>query len=367
MRVLTLNPGSSSVKLAVVDDGTATAQLTRGSWSGARLAELDTFAERHGPVDAVAVRIVHGGTRTGSVRLDDTELTELERWTPLAPLHQPRSLTLAHHARSALPGVAVIGCFDTAFHAGLPARAATYPLPPRWRRQYGVRRYGFHGLSLAYASRQAARLLGRPPAELGLVCCHLGAGASVTAVEAGRSVDTSMGFTPLEGVAMATRSGSIDPGILLYLMRHHGLSVSEIDTELNRHSGLAGLSGTGGDIRDVLAARARGDADAALALEVYLHRLRREIAAQAVSLAVVDAVVFTGGVGEHQPWLRAEVFAGAHFGIEVDPVRNVAGGDRAIGAGGGAEVLVITSREDLELAREAEKVLAGTPLGAPTP
>ncbi|PXY36983.1 acetate/propionate family kinase [Prauserella flavalba] len=358
MRVLTVNPGSSSLKLAVVEGGTGLAELTLDHWSGASGGELARFAGAHAQLDAAAVRVVHGGARRGPVRLDETVLGELERWVPMAPLHQPRSVALARHLLGVLPGVPVVACFDTAFHADLPERAATYALPHGWRATYGIRRYGFHGLSLAHACRQAARVLGAPPAELGLVCCHLGAGASVTAVDGGRSVDTSMGFTPLEGVPMATRAGSIDPGIPLYLMRQHGFSVSQVDTELNHHSGLAGLSGTSGDIREVVAARAHGDPAARLALDVYVHRLRREIAAAAVSLPALHAVVLTGGVAEHQAGLRAELFTGAHFGIRVDPVRNAADGDRVISTGGsGVAVVLIACREDLELARQTELLL----------
>ncbi|WP_199432257.1 acetate/propionate family kinase [Qaidamihabitans albus] len=366
MRVLTVNPGSSSLKISVLDGTERIGDLTIGDWDGGtQIGDVNDMAELYGPVDAVAVRIVHGGERTAPARLDAHTLADLERWVPLAPLHQARSLGLVRHILAALPGVPVVGGFDTAFHAGLPARAATYALPRGWREDYGIRRYGFHGLSLAHATRETARLLGRPETELGLVCCHLGAGVSVTAVDGGRSADTSMGFTPLDGVPMATRPGALDPGILLHLQRHHGLSSDEIDDALNRSSGLAGLSGTGGDIRDVLRARAAGDPDAALAAEVYLHRLRREIAAAAVSLPRVDAVVLTGGVAEHHPALRAELFAGAHFGLRVDAARNAGAGDRLISPDGvPVAIAVVGCREDLELARQAGQALSGDSAGA---
>lgn len=367
MRVLTVNPGSSSLKLAVVDGGVVSAADHVAEWDGVTRDELDDFAAAQPPVDAVSVRIVHGGRRRAPVVLDEDVLADLQRLVPLAPVHQPRSLTLARHARNLPAAVPVVGCFDTAFHAGLPAHAATYALPRRWRDHYGLRRYGFHGLSLAHATRRTAEVLGRPLERLRLVCCHLGAGASVTAVVGGASVDTSMGFTPLEGVAMATRCGSIDPGIPLYLVREHGLAPSDVESALNVDSGLAGLSGTSGDIREVRRARARGDPDAALALDVYLHRLRREIAAQAVSTVEPDAVVLTGGVAEHQPELRAELFAESLLGVEVDADRNRGTGDRLISAQSSRTAAVlVTCQEELELARSGESVLADRPTHAPT-
>ncbi|EHR50874.1 acetate kinase [Saccharomonospora marina XMU15] len=362
MRVLTLNPGSSSLKLALVRDGAAEMTSTLDKWDGSAPPGLAEFAAA---IDAVAVRIVHGGNRAEPVVLTERALAELEELTPYAALHQPRSLAIARHAMAALPRVPVVGCFDTAFHADLPARASTYAVPAAWRREHGIRRYGFHGLSVAYATAWTARLLGRPVAQLGMVCCHLGAGVSVTAVEGGRSVDTSMGLTPLDGVPMATRSGAIDPAIPLYLVRRAGMSPADVERALQQESGLAGLSGTSGDIRDVLAARALGDPDARLAVEVYLHRLRREIAAAVVSLSHVDAVVLTGGVAEHQPDLMAELVAGAGLGLSHASARRAAaGGDGAEGVisppDAPVPVVVVTSREDLELASQTEHLLGST-------
>lgn len=365
MRVLTLNPGSSSLKLAIVEDGAAVAESVVDSWDGASLRELDTLVGPRGTldVDAVAVRVVHGGDRASPVVLTRDVLAELEQLVPLAPLHQPRSLALARHAAAALPGVPVVGCFDTSFHARLPARARTYAVPRSWRERHGVRRYGFHGLSVGYACRTAARLLGASPADLGLICAHLGAGVSVTAVDGGRSVDTSMGLTPLDGVAMATRPGALDPGIPLYLARTRDVGLAELEDALLHGSGLAGLTGTSGDIREVLRGRERGDPDAELALDVYLHRLRREIAAAAVSLPRRDAVVLTGGVAEHQPALRAELVEGAHLGLDIDPARNGsarAGCDAVISPRDApVAVAVVACREDLELARHTEDLLVG--------
>jgi acetate kinase len=330
MRVLTVNPGSSSVKLAVVDDGVEVAHVDVDVAAG---GPLTTLIGQWQPIDAVGVRFVHGGRRTEPVLLDTAEVTRLAELTPLAPLHQPLSLALAELAMKALPGK-VFACFDTAFHTGLPEAAARYALPDRWVREHDLRRYGFHGLSCAYALRRTAEVLSADPDELQMVCCHVGAGVSVTAIRDGHSVDTSMGFTPLEGAMMATRSGSVDPGLLLYLLRSGVTDVAGLDDALDRGSGLAGMTGTSGDIREVLAARAAGDAAAALAIEVYLHRLRREIGAMIASLDRLDALVFTGGVAEHQPALLDELTTKLGiFGVHT-----------------ATRVLVVAAREELEIA-----------------
>ncbi|MFD2468686.1 acetate/propionate family kinase [Amycolatopsis silviterrae] len=356
MRILTLNPGSSSLKAAVVHDGAA---VGWAAWqSGLSGAVLDAV-ERWPVPDAVAVRFVHGGTQKAPVLVTDRLLAHLDRLVPLAPIHQPLSLEVAKQVRTLLPEVPVVACFDTAFHAGLPDPAAHYPLPREWTRQNRLRRYGFHGLSVQYAVHRTAELLRRPAEKLQLVCAHVGAGVSVTAVRGGRSVDTSMGFTPLEGPAMATRSGSIDPGLLLHVMKTAQMGPDELADALCLRSGLAGMSGTSGDLGEVRTAAAGGSADAALAVAVYVHRLRREIGAAAVSLDRLDALVFTGGVAEYQPETVAEVARGLGvLGLRVGPLMR-SGADRAISAdGSAAPVLVIRAREDLELARGAEAVLA---------
>jgi acetate kinase len=204
----------------------------------------------------------------------------------------------------------VVACFDTAFHATIPDAAAVYAVPWRWTSEYGTRRYGFHGLSHAWASRRAAALLGRDVAELSMVTCHLGAGASLAAVRGGVSVDTTMGFTPMDGLVMATRSGSVDPGLLLWVQQRHGVSAADAERMLDRESGLLGVSGVSGDMREVLAAAARGVSRAQLALDVYVHRLRASIAAMAASLERLDALVFTGGVGENAAAIRDQACAG---------------------------------------------------------
>ncbi|MCS7479357.1 acetate/propionate family kinase [Umezawaea endophytica] len=358
MRTLVVNPGSSSLKLSVVDGGVQVASRTLDGWGGvpARWPILDVLAAS-GPVDAVGVRIAHGGDRDGPRLLDEGELRALEEFVPLAPLHQPRSLALARVVVEVLPDVRVFGCFDTSFHAGMPAHATTYPVPREWTERFRLRRYGFHGLSCAYAVRAAAGALGRDPAGLSLLCCHVGSGVSVTAVLDGRSVDTSMGLTPLDGVAMATRSGGLDPGLLLHVQRTGGLSAGEVESALTHHSGLAGLSGTSGDVRRVLAARAAGDEHADLAIRVYLHRLRREIGAARVSLDRLDALVLTGGVAEHEPALVAELLDGlAHLGIAVAPAALAGTGDRVVSPETArTRVLLVAAGEDVEIAHQVER------------
>jgi acetate kinase len=352
-RVLVVNAGSSSLKLRVLSSG-------RLSWR-ADLAPSDSVAEAlgtAGPVDAAGHRIVHGGTAyTSAVVIDAEVLKGLEALTELAPLHQPAALAGVRAVSAALPGVPQVACFDTAFHATLPAVAATYALPDAWRTRWGLRRYGFHGLSHSYASRRAAVLLGADPAAIRVVSCHLGAGASLAAVQGGRCVDTTMGFTPLEGLVMATRSGTVDPGLLLWLQTSAGLSAREISETLERRSGLSGLAGTA-DMREVLD---RSDPAAVLAVGVYLHRLRGSIAAMAAATNGLDVLVFTGGVGENAPKIREKAMAGLGFlGVRADPLRNGAGeGDREIGASGAAvRCLVIEAREDIEIARQVRELLA---------
>ena len=302
--------------------------------------------------DAVGHRVVHGGPdlREATI-LDESVFATIEAVTPLAPLHQPRALAGIRAVQAALPGVPVVACFDTAFHATLPAAAATYALPEDWRRRWPLRRFGFHGLSHQYAVRRAADLLGGLPPRM--VTCHLGAGASLCAVLDGRSVDTTMGFTPLEGLVMNTRSGSVDPGLVLWLINEAGLAPAEVAEGLERRAGMAGLSGTSGDLREIGAGT--------LAFDVYVHRLRREIAAMAVALGGLDALVFTGGVGEHQPAVRAAAGAGLGFlGVEVDPHGNATtASDGEIGAAGApVRTLVVTAREDLEISRQVREHLA---------
>ncbi|MBN6040357.1 acetate/propionate family kinase [Amycolatopsis sp. 195334CR] len=357
MRVLTLNPGSSSLKAAMVHNGVAkgwaaweTADPATDSWM------VGDALRRWPEPDAVAVRFVHGGGRTAPAIVDDIVLADLDRLTPLAPLHQPLSLDVVRVVRGLRPDLPVVACFDTTFHTGLPEAAAHYALPKAWTSQGRLRRYGFHGLSYQYTVRRASELLGGD--ELRLVCCHLGAGVSVTAVRDGRSVDTSMGFTPLEGPAMATRSGSVDPGLLLYVMETGPMTPAEMTDALVHRSGLAGMSGTTGDLREVLAAREAGEPDAKLAYDVYLHRLRREIGAAAMSLDRLDALVFTGGVAEYQPEVVHDVIRGLGV-LGVTTADDHGDGDRFLNSPDAAVVtLIVFTREDVELARGAECALS---------
>jgi acetate kinase len=374
-RVLVVNAGSSSLKLHVVGDGridvnavTATADLPaigRSADGGTDAADIKSAVDSFGPVGAVGHRVVHGGTQYAApVRIDATVRERLADLTDLAPLHQPKSLAALDAVSEALPGVPAVACFDTAFHATIPAAAATFALPAQWRKRWALRRYGFHGLSHAYASRRAADLVAEgSSAGLRVVTCHLGAGASLAAVKDGISVDTTMGFTPLDGLVMATRSGSVDPGLVLWLEEHEHLPPGEIAAALESGSGLTGLAGTG-DMRAVLARAADGDESALLGREVYLHRLRAGIAAMAAAMDGLDVLVFTGGVGENAAEIRARAAAGLGFlGVSVDESRNapgagVHGADWEIsGLGAKVRTFVIAAREDLEIAAEVRGVL----------
>ena len=318
-------------------------------------AELDAALHRLGSADAVGHRIVHGGTDyTGAVEIDDLVVERLRALTDLAPLHQPKSLAALDAVMAALPGVPSVACFDTAFHATLPEAAATYAIPRDWWRRRHVRRYGFHGLSHAYASRRAAEMGG----GVRVVSCHLGAGASLAAVLDGRSVDTTMGFTPLEGLVMATRSGNVDPGLLLWLLEHEEVDTAALQQALEHESGMLALAGSA-DMREVLA---RDDPEARLALDVYVHRLRASIAAMTASLGGLDALVFTGGVGENAAPVRARAAAGlAYLGVAIDEAANAdAVPDADVSAAGAAvRTLVIAAREDLEIAWQVREVLGG--------
>ena len=371
MTVVVVNAGSSSLKVSVLDAAdNVTESLELDAWDGSPdHRALTDFLTRAGP-DAAVVghRVVHGGTMfSQAVRIDDGVVDAIGALTDLAPLHQPRALAGIAAARRALPDTPAVACFDTAFHAGMPVAAARYALPARWTQEFGLRRFGFHGLSHGYAAQRAAQILDRDAAHLRLVTCHLGAGASLAAVHGGRSVDTTMGFTPLEGLVMATRSGSVDPGLIIWLLQHGGLGLDEVAAGLEQSAGLAGLSGQPtGDIRDVQQAAADGDQAAVVAIEVYLHRLRREIAAMAAAMNGLDGLVFTGGIGEHNPAIRAAAAADLGFlGISVDADRNQATADAVIsGPETAVSALVITAREDIEIARQARNVLARPPDGA---
>ncbi len=366
-RILVVNAGSSSVKLSLLGAGEeplAERELAAPS------AEVDRGALRSaldgglGDADLVAHRIVHGGERfRAAVRIDAGVEAALRDLVELAPLHQPKSLAALDAVSQALPGVPAVACFDTAFHATLPTAARTYALPARWRERWQLRRYGFHGLSHGWIARHVPELLGVSGDELRIVSCHLGAGASLCAIASGRSLDTTMGFTPLEGLVMATRSGSVDPGLLMWLLARTGVGERELSRALEHDSGLLGLAGTA-DMRELQSRAASGDAEAGVALEVYLHRLRAGIAAMTAALGGLDVLAFTGGVGEHSAEVRSRAAAGLGFlGVGLDDAANgsVDGDSEITHAGVPVRAVVIRAREDLEIARQARAISAADP------
>ena len=362
MRVLTVNAGSSSLKLRLLgpDDGVlASEELAATSGRADPDALRDALAGM-ARADAVGHRIVHGGTRfTGPVRLDREVVEALRALTPLAPLHQPAALDALAAVGAALPDVPSVACIDTAFHARMPAEASVYALPREWRDRHDLRRFGFHGLSHAYAARRAAELLGRASRDLRVVTCHLGAGASLAAVLGDRSLDTTMGFTPVEGLIMATRSGSVDPGLVLWLLEHGGHEVAEVSDALEHRSGLLALAGSA-DMREVLERARAGDAGARLARDAYVHRLRAMIAAMTASLGGLDVLVFTGGVGERASEIRTAAAAGLGFlGVAVDAERDrTAHPDADVSAPGApVRTVAVEAREDLEMAAQVRAVL----------
>jgi acetate kinase len=328
--VLVVNAGSTSLKLTRVD-------------LEERSLPVGSLEEAVGTVDAVAHRIVHGGPRfRAPVLVDDAVAAELATLTDLAPLHNAKALEALARARELLPETPQVAVFDTAFHATLPPEAATYALPARFREELGIRRYGFHGLSVEWAA-------GRVPARR-LVVCHLGGGCSITAVLDGRSIDTTMGFTPLEGVPMASRAGTVDPGALLYLLREDRVTVDELDRVLEHESGLLGLGGAD-DPRDLAGT---------LALDVYTYRIAVAVGAMATALGGIDALVFTAGVGEHSADVRARVCERLGFlgvAIDVDTNREATADAEIAAAGSPVRVVVLHAREDVVAARAARSLL----------
>jgi acetate kinase len=387
MKYLVCNAGSSSLKFSLFDAGDECAiaeggidwatkptrllvrlpgqpevrkELTLRKHADAVAGILDELQagpaaplKGRGEVHGVGHRIVHGGNRySTAVRITPEVKRAIGELTELAPLHNPASLEVIEAVEQVLPGVPQVAAFDTAFHATLPEPARTYPVPRQWTRDWGIRRFGFHGLSHSYCARRAAEMIGT--SKMRLVIAHLGNGASISAVRNGMSVDTSMGFTPLEGLMMGTRSGTVDPGLLIYLLRQKSLPVDKLDHALNNESGLLGVSGVSSDLRQVLAA-APGNSDARLAIEIYVHRIRQTIGAMAATLGGVDALVFTAGVGENSAEIRERVCENlGHLGIRLNQALNrncrpdvdIALTDSA------GRILVIATREDLTILRE---------------
>jgi acetate kinase len=316
-----------------------------------------------GALTAVGHRVVHGGEFREAVRITPQVRSRIQELCELAPLHNPPSLEALAAAEELLPQAPHIAVFDTAFHSTLPAEAYTYPIPGRWTNDWGIRRYGFHGLSHSYCSRRAAELLGRSLSNLRLVICHLGHGCSASAVQGGRCVDTTMGFTPLDGLMMATRSGTIDPAIIPYVQERHGLTTDDVEAALNREAGLLGVSGISGDMRQVIAAANSGNPQAKLAIAIYVRRIRQTIGAYAATMGGIDALVFTAGVGEHSTDIRALVCQNLEcLGLELDEAANrecrpdadIATADSM------ARILVLATHEDEEMLREVLRVLDKT-------
>jgi len=362
--VLVLNAGSSSLKWVVLNaDTEGVEQQGQSSWEGVEAnrhaTELATALARAPSVHAVGHRVVHGGMRfREAVRVDEAVRDEIAQLAELAPLHNPAAVAGIDAARARFPGVPQVAAFDTAFHASMPQATALYPLPWEWTTRWGLRRFGFHGLSVSYAIGRARELLAGTPQRV--VVCHLGAGCSVTAVGDGRSVSTSMGFTPLEGVMMAQRSGSVDPGLLLYLMTRHGMGPEELERGLNERSGLLGVSGVSTDLRQVLAAADAGHERARLARDMFVERIVSCVGAMLATLGGLDALVFTAGIGEHSAVVRDAVCrAFGYVGLRLDQAANAASpADRDISLPESAvRVLVIAAREDLAILRQVKQVL----------
>jgi len=369
-RVLVLNSGSSSLKYQlfdgdrVVDHGTVERIGEPGGGPPDHEAALRAVVARIDLVGLAAVghRVVHGGVRfTAPTLVTDEVVAELDRLVPLAPLHNPANLTGITVARRLLPDVPQVAVFDTAFHQTLPPSAASYAIDAGTAERYGIRRYGFHGTSHAYVSRRTAALLGRDYRDTNTISLHLGNGASACAVAGGRSVATSMGLSPLEGLVMGTRSGDLDPAVVFHLHRVAGWSLKDIDQLLNQRSGLMGLCGAK-DMREVLTRRSAGDPGAALAFDVYCRRIRFYVGGYLALLGRADAITFTAGVGENAAAVRAGSLAGlAGLGISVDPARNESGrGERVISPDGSPVVVcVVPTDEEREIATQARAVLPG--------
>ena len=397
MKVLVINAGSSSLKYQLMDpdtnevyakglcerigiDGRLTHKVpaTNGKYefeipmpthAEAIQAVLDALTNaEHGviksmdEIQAVGHRVVHGGEKFASSALLTQEVMDaLEECIPLAPLHNPANITGIQACKKVMPGVPMVGVFDTAFHQTMPPKSYIYALPYEYYEEDKVRRYGFHGTSHKYVSGRAAAMLGKPIEELKIITCHLGNGSSVAAVDCGKSVDTSMGFTPLAGVPMGTRSGDLDAGILEYLMNKHGYDMAAMMNILNKKSGVLGISGVSSDFRDLENAAADGNERAALALEAFQYSVKKLVGAYAAAMGGVDAIVFTAGVGENDPATRMAVAGGLEFmGVKMDAAaNNVRGKETVISAPDSkVKVLLIPTDEELMIARDTAEIVS---------
>ncbi len=396
MKILVINCGSSSVKYQFVDTSNGV-QLAKGLVSRIGMAEavvthkpfdrpevkisaeiLDhiiaieyvitmLMSPNHGvikdknEIEAVGHRVVHGGEEfTDSVLITPELMSRLRALIELAPLHNPHNIRGINACQKALPHAPQVAVFDTAFHHSMPAHAYIYGLPYVFYKRYGIRRYGFHGTSHKYVCDRASAMLGKPLSQLKLITCHLGNGCSIAAVDGGVSIDTSMGFTPLEGLLMGTRSGDIDPAIILHIMSREELSLHEGNTLLNKHSGLAGISGVSSDMREIVSASQSGNSNAKLAFEVFCYRLRKYIGSYIAVLGGLDALVFTAGIGENSAEVRQETCKGLDFfGIVIDHERNAAASGKETdisAASAKIRTLVIPTNEELVIARDTERI-----------
>lgn len=403
MRVLVFNAGSSSLKFKLLNPGTGEvfaqgvvdairsdrARMIYRDKAGSHPSEvdastitaaLDLVLERlvsaEGPlsglhdVDAIGHRIAHGGELFScSVEIDDTVIKVIQDHSHLAPLHNPAALAVIERCQALFSGVLQVAAFDTAFHQTMPPRNYVYPIPYRYYRDYGIRRFGFHGMSHKYVSRKAAEFLGKDPRDLKMITCHLGAGASLCAIDHGISMDTSMGYTPLDGIMMGTRSGSVDPAIITAIMEKEGLSPYEMDQILNRESGMLGVSGVSGDLRRLKEAVAVGDDQAELAYDIFLTSIRRMIGAYFFELAGVDVIVCTAGVGENDSYARRLIFRGLEpFGIRIDQRRNgsTESGVRLISSDDSeVAVIVVPTDEEAEIACDTYLISQGIDISDP--
>lgn len=362
MAILVFNSGSSTVKYALFEprdlSELASGKLETNDWSEAIRDAMRTLGDRR--VEAIGHRVVHGGTYFRQpVLIDEDVKHKIAELSEFAPLHNPPALAGIDAADSAFPGVPQVAVFDTAFFSALPPGQHVYPVPWSWYEDWGVRRFGFHGISHQYCAARAAELLGRP--DLRVVVLHLGNGCSGAAIRAGAPAATTMGFTPIEGLMMGTRSGSIDPGILLYVQRRHKVGLEDLDRVLNHGSGLLGVSGISSDFRSVEAAAAEGNERARLAIEIFAERARSSIGSLAAAIGGLDVLVFTGGIGEGSAALRANVCQGLEFlGIRFHKEKNVSciPDDRISEPDSPACALVLRTREELIIAREADRLLA---------
>lgn len=374
MRILVLNAGSSSLKGSIVEsaslEAVARAEVSLGADASRRHGleqSVASLARKLGavggsrPADVVGHRVVHGGARFRcAARVNDRVLKDIEDLAEFAPLHNRLAAEGIRAARQVLPAAPQVAAFDTAFHASLPEDQFIYPVPNRWHREYGIRRFGFHGLSVEWSVSRSGQLLRRPSKRLALVVAHLGSGCSVTAVLDGRSVATSMGMTPLEGLMMGTRSGSIDPGILLYMLRSRRAGWRQLEAALDHESGLVGVVGRPAGMREILKAAREGNHRARLAVEMFVGRAAAGIAAVATALPRLDALVFTGGIGEHSPAVRSAILRRLTLlGLRPVSARDVREDAVISERGSSVAVLRVEAREDAVIARQAMTLLGG--------